>query len=144
MVICILHNNLSSYHYFFQHAYMCKYLLLLLYVCTVRMSMLCYCIGVSGQNFSVSIVVNPNVAPYTVGDNLMLTCMVDPMPNSNVTTYAWNCIDCFADGSTSSMINRSLTDMDTSNISCLASINGTMYRSDVFDLQVTGSKLLRD
>jgi len=124
---------------------MCKYLLLLLYVCTVRMSMQCYCIGVSGQNFSVSIVVDPNVASYTVGDNLMLTCMVDPMPNSSVTlTYEWNCTDCFANGLTSSMINRSLTDMDTSNISCSATINGTVYRSDVFDLQVTqGSKLLR-
>ena len=106
------------------------------------MSMQCYCIGVSGQTFSVSIVVNPNVALYTVGDNLMLTCMVDPMPNSNVTLiYAWNCTDCFANGSTSSMITQVLTNMDTIMISCSATINGIVYRSDVFDLQVTqGSK----
>ena len=97
------------------------------------------CIGVNGQSFNVSIVVDPSMASYTVGDNLTLTCMVDPLPTSTATnvSYSWNCSGCFADGMNSSVFNQVLTDKDSSNINCSATINGTVYSSDVFDLRVT-------
>ena len=95
--------------------------------------------GVNGQSVNVTIMTDPNMASYTVGDNLTLTCMVDPLPTSTATnvSYSWNCSDCFADGMNSSVFNQVLTDMDSSNINCSATINGTVYRSDVFDLRVT-------
>ena len=98
------------------------------------------CIGVNGQSFNVSIVVDPSMASYTVGDNLTLTCMVDPMPNSTASavTYSWSCSGCFADGMNSPVISQVLTDMDSGSISCSVDINGTV-QSDMFDLQIQGT-----
>ena len=107
---------------------------------------MCVCTGVSGQSFNVTIMAIPDMTSYSVGNNLTLTCVVDPMPLANSSVmYAWNCTGCFANEMNSSMITQVLTDMDTSMINCSATIDGTPYRSGVFDLQVTqGSKLLRD
>ena len=100
----------------------------------------------NGQDYDVSIMANPNMTSYTVGDSLMLTCVVDTVPSStaitSTVTYSWECSSCFANEMNSSMITQVLTDMDTSNISCSATINGTVYRSDVFDLQVTQGNFL--
>ena len=96
-------------------------------------------VGVNGQSVNVSIMTDPNMTSYSVGVNLMLTCMVNPMPTSTATnvSYSWNCSGCFANERNSSVFNQVLTDRDSSNISCSATINGTVYRSDVLDLRVT-------
>ena len=98
-------------------------------------------VGVNGQDYNVTIMATPNMTSYTVGGNLMLRCVVDPVPSSTAitVTYSWECFGCFANEINSSVINQVLTDMDTSMINCSATINGTVYRSDVFDLQVTQS-----
>ena len=76
------------------------------------------------------------MATYTVGDTLMLTCMVDPMPNSTV-TYEWQCSDCFANGMITQNITQILTDMDNDMIDCSATIDNMEYDSEMmFDLQV--------
>ena len=98
----------------------------------------------NGQDYNVTIMATPNMASYTVGDNLTLTCMVDSMLSStnSIVTYLWECSGCFANGLTLSTINRFLTDMDTSMINCSATVNDTVYRSDVFNLQVTRGNFL--
>ena len=78
------------------------------------------------------------MANYTVGDSLTLTCMVDPMPNSTSTvSYMWECSDCFADGMTTPNFTRILTDMDNDDIACMVTIDGVVYMSETFMLQVT-------
>ena len=82
---------------------------------------------------------------YTVGDSLMLTCTVDPMPSiSSIVTYLWECSDCFANQMTTQNITRALTDMDNGGIDCTVTIDGTNYMSEMtFELEVTqGSCLL--
>ena len=82
------------------------------------------------------------MATYTVGDTLILTCMVDPMPSSAV-TYSWDCSDCFADGMTTQNITRDLTDMDNVVIDCSARIDDVEYMTEMmFDLQVTQGSFL--
>ena len=99
----------------------------------------------SGQGSpNVTIVANPDIDFYTVGDNLSLMCTVDPSPTdtSNV-TYSWQCSGCFANGMTTPIINRILTDMDNSTINCLVDINGTVTMANMtFDLQVTQGTVL--
>ena len=106
------------------------------YVC-MYVCVLCG-VGANGQqNYTVTIVANPNTAPYTVGDTLMLTCMVDPMPKSTV-TYQWQCFDCFANGVTAQHITKVLTDMDNDMIDCSVTIDNMEYFNEMmFDLQVT-------
>ena len=76
------------------------------------------------------------MATYTVGDTLLLTCMVNPVPNSTV-TYEWQCSDCFANGMTTQNITRVLTDMDNDIIDCSATIDMGYDSEMMFDLQVT-------
>ena len=77
------------------------------------------------------------MATYTVGESLVLTCMVEPMPNSNV-TYLWECFGCFADGMMTQNITGVLTDIDSDDIDCTVTIDGMEYMSEMaFELQVT-------
>ena len=100
-----------------------------------------YCgVGVNGQDPSVTIMPDPDMDFYTVGDNLTLTCIVDPLPTdtSITVTYLWQCSACFANGTTTPTITRILTDMDNSTIDCLVTIDGNVTMADMmFDLQVT-------
>lgn len=90
-------------------------------------------VGASGQN--VTIVANPDVGFYIVGDMLTLTCMVDP-PTSNV-EYLWECPPpCFADGMLTQNITRNLTAMDNYMIDCLVNFNDTVNISGTFNLLV--------
>ena len=96
----------------------------------------------SGQAYSVTITASPNGSFYAVGDLITLQCIVDPPITSTTTivTYSWKCNGCFADGYTDMVIMRQLTesDMDTSLISCSATVNGVKFMTDIpFDLQVT-------
>ena len=92
----------------------------------------------SGQDYNVTIVASPIMTSYTVGDSLMLTCMVTSSGSTGVNvTYSWQCSNCFAAGETDPTINQILTDMDNSTIRCSPTINGTVYMSDEFNLQVT-------
>ena len=99
-------------------------------------------VGVNGQGqTNVTIVANPNMGLYSVGDNLMLTCTVNPTPTdpSATVTYLWNCSSCFADGLNMSTISRALTETDSSTIDCTVTIDGNATRTDMpFNLQVTG------
>ena len=88
---------------------------------------------------------NPDTGPYIVGDTLMLTCVVDPLPSStgDNATYSWQCASCFAEAETDPTFERVLSDMDSSSINCTVAINGTMFRSDnMFNLQVIEGSLL--
>ena len=99
----------------------------------------------SGQDPSVTIMPAPNVEFYTVGNNLTLTCIVDPLPtDTSVTvTYSWECSGCFADGMTTPTISRILTDMDNSTIDCSVDIDGNVTMADMmFDLEVTQGTVL--
>lgn len=99
--------------------------------------------GVSGQN-TVTVVTNQN-PPYTVGENLTLTCMenLDPSTPINATiSYLWQCSGCFADGNTTQTVNRTLTVMDSSMINCTVIVDEADFTSDTFDLQVTGDCVL--
>ena len=94
----------------------------------------------NGQAYNVTITASPNGSFYAVGDLITLQCIVDPPIISTTVnvTYSWECDGCFADGSTGMVIMRQLTDMDTSMISCSATINGVKFMTDTpFDLQVT-------
>lgn len=94
-------------------------------------------VGANGQH--VTIVANPNLTSYTVGDIVLLTCMVDSLvdtTNSTV-TYSWHCSDCYANGRTTQSIAQQLTDMDSSMITCSVTANGVVYNSNMFNLQVT-------
>ena len=99
-------------------------------------------VGVNGQ--TVTIVANPSTSFYTVGDSLMLTCMISPSPLANATvTYSWTCSDCFADGQTTETITRQLTDMDAGPIDCTATINGDDIMTVApFNLQLQGSYIV--
>ena len=99
----------------------------------------------SGQDPSVTIMPDPDVDFYTVGNNLTLTCTVDPLPTdtSITVTYSWECFGCFADGMTTPTITRILTDMDNSTIDCSVDIDGNMTITEMpFDLQVTQGTVL--
>ena len=95
-------------------------------------------VGVSGQddNNIVTITTNPNRTSYLVGQNLTLTCMVDP--DDATAAYSWNCSGCFANGNTTQTINRTLTAMDNNSmIDCSVTIDGNVSLTDTpFDLQV--------
>jgi len=109
-------------------------------VCTLTLLFLYNSVGVSGQNYTVTIVANPDMSFYAIGNNLMLTCMVTPAANDDNATYMWSCPTCFADGSTMQTVSTSgLVEMDGDNmINCFVTIGNTEYMSDVpFDLQVT-------
>ena len=81
------------------------------------------------------------MAFYTVGSNVTLECVVDPViTNTNITPmYSWLCdTGCFADGMTTSTITQHLTDMDSGVIECSVNVDDDEYMSDIlFDLQVT-------
>ena len=98
-------------------------------------------IGASGQlNYDVTIVANPNMTSYKVGDTVTFTCMVDPLIDSTSSNvmYLWTCSGCFADGMTTITITQTLTAMDSSMIDCSITIDGSKFRSNMkFDLQVT-------
>ena len=100
----------------------------------------------SGQDPSVTIMANPDVEFYTVGNNLTLMCIADPLPTdtSISITYLWQCSGCFANGMTTPTISRILTDMDNSTIDCSVDIDGNVTMADMmFDLQVTQGTVLR-
>ena len=81
-----------------------------------------------------------DVEPYTVGDSLTLTCMLAPSVNTTDrdVTYLWECNGCFANGMTAMVITQSLTDMDTSMINCLVTVDNDTFMTDTpFDLRVT-------
>ena len=104
------------------------------------------CVGANGQDYSVTIEVDPVLASYTVGSTLTLECVVDPVITDTSITpmYSWQCdTGCFADGMTTPTITRQLTDMDNGVINCSVTIDGVMYVSNItFDLQVSqGTKL---
>ena len=64
---------------------------------------------------SVTITTNPDSTPYEVGQNLTLTCMVDPsVPADASAAYSWNCSSCFANGRMTPTISQTLTAMDMS------------------------------
>ena len=100
----------------------------------------------SGQDPSVTIEPDPDMDFYTVGDNLTLTCTVDPLPTDTniIVTYLWHCSSCFANGMTTPTISRILTDMDDdSMIDCSVDIDGNVTMADMmFDLQVTQGTVL--
>ena len=98
-------------------------------------------IGASGQlNYDVTIVANPTMTSYKVGDTVTLTCIVDPPIDSTSSNiiYLWTCSNCFADGMTTITITQTLTAMDSGMIDCSITIDGSKFRSNMkFDLQVT-------
>ena len=98
----------------------------------------------SGQGSpNITIVANPEMNFYTVGNNLTLMCTVDPLPTNTTVTYLWECSDCFANGMTIPIITRILTDMDNSTINCSVTIDGTVTMANMtFDLQVTQGTVL--
>ena len=100
----------------------------------------CY-IGASGQNYSVTVEADPVLASYTVGSNVTLQCVVDPVITDTSVTpmYSWQCDPgCFVDGMTTRNITRQLTDTDSGLIDCSVTIDGDEYTSDsMFDLQVS-------
>ena len=100
----------------------------------------------SGQGSpNVTIVANPEMNFYTVGNNLTLMCTVNPLPtNISITvTYLWECSGCFANGTTTPTITQILTDMDNSTINCSVTIDGTVTMANMtFDLQVTQGTVL--
>ena len=96
-----------------------------------------YGVGTNGQ--SATIMATPNMSAYTVGDNLSLECVANNISMDTNLMYMWSCSDCFANGNTTSTVNRSLTDMDSSMISCSISNGTDAYTSDPFNLQVTGT-----
>ena len=99
------------------------------------------CVGANGQNYSVTIEVDPDLASYTVGSNVTLECVTDPVITGTGITamYIWQCdTGCFADGMTTPTITQQLTDMDSGLIDCSVTIDGDVYMSDnMFDLQVS-------
>ena len=93
----------------------------------------------SGQD-NVTIVAIPDMNTYAVGDNLTLTCTLNPAPTdtSITVTYLWECSGCFADGLTTPTVTQTLTDMDTTMIDCTVDVGGNVTMTDMpFDLQVT-------
>lgn len=94
----------------------------------------------SGQDTTVIIEATPDMDTYAVGDNLTLNCTADPLPTdtSITVTYLWECSGCFANGLTTPTINRILTVMDNSTISCTVNVSGNVTMTDMpFDLQIT-------
>ena len=98
-------------------------------------------VGFKEQDYNVTIEVEPDLAFYTVGNTVVLACVVDPViTDTSITTmYSWQCdTGCFADGTTTSTITQRLTDTDSGVIDCSVNIGGDEYISDtIFDLQVT-------
>ena len=93
----------------------------------------------SGQ-YTVTIVAIPDMDTYAVGTSLTLNCTLDPPPTdtSITVTYLWECTSCFANGLTTQIISRVLTDMDTAMIDCTVDNGGNETMTDMlFDLQVT-------
>ena len=109
---------------------------------THKHSLIQFCtVGANGQNYSVTIEVDPDLASYTVGSSVTLECVVDPVITDTSITpmYLWQCdTGCFADGMTKPTIARHLTENDSGVINCSVTIDGDEYMSDIiFDLQVT-------
>ena len=81
------------------------------------------------------------MASYTAGSTVTLECVVDPVITGTGITpmYSWQCdTSCFANGTTTPMITRQLTDIDSGVINCSVTIDGIMYVSNItFDLQVS-------
>ena len=97
-----------------------------------------YGVGTNGQNATVT--ATPNMSTHTVGDNISLKCVAENASLTNL-MYMWSCSGCFADGNTASTVNRSLTDMDSSVISCSIIDGNDTYISAPFNLTVTGTYL---
>ena len=98
-----------------------------------------YCdVGVEGQNITVTIEADPDKEFYSVGENLTLMCVLDPIPSDGNVSYFWECSGCFADGVAMQTIIRVLNDSDGgSMINCSVIINDSLIMSDMtFDLQV--------
>ena len=97
-------------------------------------------VGVSEQDYNVTIQVYPDLTNYTDGITLTLKCVVDPaIADASITPiFSWQCdTSCFADGMTTPTIIRCLTDNDSGAINCSVTIDGDEYMSDnTFDLQV--------
>ena len=104
-------------------------------------------VDVNEQDYNVTVEVNPDLDSYTVGSNVTLECVIDPViTNTSITLiYLWQCdTGCFANGTTTSTITRRLAHNDSGVIDCSVTIDGDEYISDdIFDLQLTqGTKCM--
>ena len=91
------------------------------------------------QENTVTIEVSPEKEFYTVGENLSLSCVINPLPPPPI-FYEWECDGCFADGMITKVISRNLTDMDgNSIIRCSVEFQpeNSTFQSNRFNLQVT-------
>ena len=95
------------------------------------------------QENTVTIEASPAREFYTVGENLNLSCVIDPLPPPPI-FYGWECDGCFADGMSTRIISRNLTDMDGNSIRCSVEFQPEiLLRSDRFNLQVTQGSCIR-
>ena len=100
------------------------------------------------EPYHINIVTNPPGTPvdennstleYLVGSDLNLTCLVTPAPPAD-SVLRWSCsTGCFTDMRMERTINVSdLNTTDNGSITCIFTINGLEYRSEPFNLLVSG------
>ena len=96
-----------------------------------------------------------NTFYYPILSNVTLTCVVDPLPSTNI-TYQWNTAGCYTNSrynngepgcfphnqTTQSVTGHNLTAEDAGTISCTATVDDVCFFSEPLTLEISGTYVL--